>query len=259
MVYRNAGKALKGDSEARWTLAYQLGTAAMIGGMGGMPMDLPKLAALATQPITGLSSSDYDDKFRRTLADILPQAAVNAIMDGLPGLMGPLGPSLGHRMGYDSGIINSEPKDGDDGLETFVMKNIVGASGSMMNDWHNAATALFEGDYQKAFEKALPGSLKDLAKAYRLGTEGVTTKGGQTIRDASFADALLQTLGFSGVERERQTEGHYKLEEAIKNQPKTVAEQLKEKHRQRAGQTVLGQPVTTKNRAITQEYGNAYE
>jgi hypothetical protein len=260
MLYRNAFKAFKGDSEARWTLAYQLGTAAMLGGMGGMPLDLPKLAGLATQPVTGMAPSDWDDKMRREGASLMGQTATNAIMDGLPGLMGPLGPSLGHRMGFDAGLLNDEPKSASGGdIMSWAAKNVAGAPGGMLMDWLDGVHALEGGDFQKASEKFLPGSLKDFAKAYRLGTSGVQA-GGKTIRPASYGDALLQTLGFSGVERERQTEGHYELQKALKNQPKTVAEQLKAKQAaKRAGNYPMGVKPTAKNAAMIRDYRNAYQ
>ena len=69
MMYRNMGKAAMGDNEARWTLAYQLGTAAAIGGMGGMPLDLPKLASIASMPLGGPSPEDWADKEHRWLAE----------------------------------------------------------------------------------------------------------------------------------------------------------------------------------------------
>ena len=260
MLYRNAFKAFKGDSEARWTLAYQLGTAALLGGMGGMPMDLPKLMGIATQPVTGMAPSDWDDKMRREIADFAGPTVANAVMEGVPGMMGPLGPSLGHRMGFDAGVLNDEPKSGSPtDISAWAFKNVVGAPGNMLLNWLGALHSLEGGDYQKAAEQALPGSLADFAKAYRLGTTGVQA-GGKTIRPASVGDAILQTAGFSGVERERQTEGHKKLQEAIKNQPKTVAEQLKAKQAaKRQGATILGQKVTPKNAALVRDYANAYQ
>ena len=261
MLYRNAYKAFKGDTEARWTLAYQLGTAAMLGGMGGMPMDLPKLAGIATQPVTGMAPSDWNDAMVRQLTDTLGPTAAHAIMEGLPGLMGPLGPSLGHRMGFDAGLINDEPKSASGGdILSWVAKNVAGAPGGMLVDWLDGAAALEKGDYQTAGEKFLPGSLKDFAKAYREGTTG-EVKGGKTIRPGSFGDALLQVLGFSGVERERQMEGHYKLQAAIKAQDaaakQTKGDQLKAKHAAKA--SVLGVPVSKKHAALESEYGSAYQ
>jgi hypothetical protein len=232
----------------------------MLGGMGGMPLDLPKLAGLATQPVTGMAPSDWDDKMRREMAGTLGPTATNAIMEGLPGLMGPLGPSLGHRMGFDAGLLNDEPKSASGGdIMSWVGKNVAGAPGGMLMDWLDGMHSLESGDFQKASEKFLPGSLKDFAKAYRLGTTGVQA-GGKTIRPASYGDALLQTLGFSGVERERQTEGHYELQKALKNQPKTVAEQLKAKQAaKRAGAYPMGIKPTAKNAPLIRDYRNAYQ
>lgn len=266
MLYRNAFKAFKGDTEARNTLAYQLGTAAMLGGMGGMPMDLPKLAGIATSPLTGAGPSDWDDKMRRMLADTIGPEATNVVMEGLPGLMGPLGPSLGHRMGFDAGILNDEPKSGSSkDVMAWVAKNLAGAPGSVLMDWLDAAGALEKGDYQGMAEKALPGSLKDFAKAYREATTGKVV-GGKTIREASYGDALLQTLGFSGVEAQRQMEGHYAMQKAVQEasaaKKQTVGEKLKAAQRERMAKgrkSVLGTPVTKDNRAIAAEYGHAYE
>src|ERR1700722_12097105 len=261
MLYRNAYKAFKGDTEARWTLAYQLGTAAILGGMGGMPMDLPKLAGIATQPITGMAPSDWNDATVRELTNVLGPTGAHAIMEGLPGMMGPLGPSLGHRMGFDAGLLNDEPKSGSpDDIGAWAFKQLVGAPGGMIGNWLKGGAALESGDYQKAAENFLPGSLADFAKAYREATTG-EAKGGKTIRDASYGDAILQTLGFTGVERERQMEGHYKLQEAIKAQDaaqkQTKGEQLKAKHAAKA--TVLGVPVNKKHAALESEYGSAYQ
>ena len=266
MLYRNMAKAAHGDKEASWTLAYQLGTAAMLGGMGGMPLDLPKLAGIATSPLTGAGPSDWNDKMRRMLADTIGPEATNVVMEGLPGLMGPLGPSLGHRMGFDAGILNDEPKSGSSkDVISWVAKNLAGAPGSVIKDWLDAAGALEKGDYQGMAEKALPGSLKDFAKAYREATVGKVV-GGKTIREASYGDAILQTLGFSGVERERQMEGHYALQKALQEasaaKKETVGEKLKQAQRDRMAKgrrSVLGVPTTPQNRALQAEYGKAYQ
>jgi hypothetical protein len=266
MLYRNMYKAAHGDKEAMSTMAYQLGTAAMLGGMGGMPLDLPKLAGIATSPVTGAMPSDWNDRTRRMFADTFGPEIADGVMDGLPGLMGPLGPSLGHRMGFDAGLLNDEPKSGKSSdVMAWVAKNLAGAPGGVLMDWLDAGAALEQGDYQKMSEKALPGSLKDLAKAYREATIGKVV-GGHTIRGASYGDALLQTFGFSGVEAQRQMEGHYAMQKAIQEasaaKKQTVGEKLKQAQRDRAAKgrpSVLGTPITKTNRAIAKEYGRVYQ
>jgi hypothetical protein len=263
MMYRNIFKALPekmggaADSEARWTLAYQLGTAAALGGMGGMPMDLPKLAGIAGQALGGPSPSDWADKEQRLLTGLLGETGANVINEGLPGMMGPFGPSLGHRTGFDAGFLFGEPSsERPDDMLSYGAKIAAGATGGMAIDWLTAIQNMEKGEYERAAEGVLPGSLKDFAKSYRLATEG-SMAGNKEIRPASYGDALLQFLGFSGVERERQMAGHYALQKAIKDQPQTKGEQLKAKHQQK--QSVLGIGVSKKNASLASEYSSAYQ
>lgn len=259
MMYRNIGKAATGDSEARWALSYQLGTAAMLGGLGGMPMDLPKLAGLASQAVGGPAPSDYEDKLRRFITDYAGETAANIALEGLPSLAGALGPSLGHRAGYDFGIGFGEPdsEKPSDGL-TYLAKQAVGATGGMAMDWLTAIHNAEQGEWGKAMQTALPGSLKDIAKAYQLATEG-TTVGKQQLQEASVGEALLQLLGFSSLERERAFSGHFALQRALKaeqaEQKQTKGEQLKVKHQQ----STLGVTIPKKQRAIASEYESAYQ
>jgi hypothetical protein len=267
MMYRNIAKSLPekwggdADNEARWTLAYQLGTAAALGGMGGMPMDLPKLVGLAGQAVGGPSPADWDDKFYRTMVDLGGETTAKAIHDGIPGMMGPFGPSLGHRTGFDAGFLFGEPKsDNVDDLYAYFAKSLAGASVGMGFDWLNALHQAEQGNFERAAEGVLPGSLKDFMKAYRLGTQGQMA-GKQQVTPPSFGDELLQILGFSGVEREQKLAGHFALQKALKaqqaEQAQTKGAQLKAKHA--AKQSVLGVPVTAKERAIAQEYQRAYQ
>jgi hypothetical protein len=263
MMYRNIFKALPesmggaADSEARWTLAYQLGTAAALGGMGGMPMDLPKLAGIAGQALGGPSPSDWADKEQRLLTGLLGETGANVINEGLPGMMGPFGPSLGHRTGFDAGFLFGEPSsERPDDMLSYGAKMAAGATGGMAIDWLTAIQNMEKGEYERAAEGVLPGSLKDFAKSYRLATEG-SVAGSKEIRPASYGDALLQFLGFAGVERERQMAGHYALQKAIKDQPQTKGEQLKAKHQQK--QSVLGVGISKKNASLASEYGSAYQ
>jgi hypothetical protein len=267
MMYRNIAKALPeklggaGDNEARWTLAYQLGTAAALGGMGGMPMDLPKLAGLGVQAVGGPSPADWDDKFYRALVDNLGETGAKLIHDGLPGAMGPFGPSLGHRTGFDAGLLFGEPKsDNVDDLFGYAAKSFAGASVGMGMDWLNALHQAEQGNFERAGEGILPGSLKDFMKTYRNATEGQTA-GKQQVEPPSFGHELLQMLGFSSVESERMMAGHFALQKALKaqqaEQAQTKGAQLKAK--QAARQSVLGVPVTAKERALGQEYQRAYQ
>ena len=255
MMYRNISKAAMGDTEAKWTVAYQLGTAALLGGMGGMPLDLPKLAGLASQAVGGPSPSDYADKLHRLLSEYLGETGANAMEEGLPGLMGPLGPSIGHRSGYDAGFFFAEPhSEHPDDFMSYAAKMAMGASGGMAIDWWNALQDVEAGKYERAGEGVLPGSLKDFLKSYRLATEG-TMVGNQQVRPASMGDALQQFFGFSGVQRQQALAGHYALQKAERALPPTKGEQLKARHQEK---TVLGVKVPKRGGALAQEYENAY-
>lgn len=266
MMYRNIAKSLPeklggdADNEARWTLAYQLGTAAALGGMGGMPMDLPKLAGLAGQAVGGPSPSDWDDKFYRTLVEYLGKNGADLIHDGLPGIMGPYGPSLGHRTGFDAGFLFGEPKsDSPDDIFNYTAKSLAGASVGMGLDWMNALHNAEQGNWERAGEYLMPGSLKDMFKTYRNATEG-SMAGKQQVAPASFGDEVLQMLGFSGVQREQQMAGHFAFQKRIKAdqaaQAATKGAQLKAKHQ---GRTTLGVRVSRGEEATAREYEDAYQ
>ena len=263
MMYRNIGKSLPeklggaGDNEARWTLAYQLATAAALGGMGGMPMDLPKLVGLAGQAAGGPAPSDWDDKFYRTLESNLGPDAAKLIHDGIPGMMGPYGPSLGHRTGFDAGFLFAEPKsDRPDDLYAYAAKSLAGASVGMGFEWLQALHDAEQGDYERAGEGVLPGTLKDMFKAYRLATEGQMAGKAQVTEPGSVGDVIQQLLGFSGVEREQKLAGHFALQKAMKAQ-QSVSDQLKAKRSHE--KSVLGVKIPKKQAALGEEYENAYQ
>ena len=261
-MYRNMGKALpekmggSGDNEARWTLAYQLATAAALGGMGGMPMDLPKLIGIGGQALGGPSPSDWDDKFYRTLESNLGPNIAKFVHDGVPGLMGPYGPSIGHRAGWDAGMLFGEPKsDSADDLFSYAAKNFAGASVGMGMDWLNALHQAEQGNWERAGEYMMPGSLKDFLKVYRNATQGQMA-GKSQVSPPSFGHELLQGLGFSSVNSERLMSGHFALQKEVKAQ-QTVTDQLKAKRSRE--KSVLGVKIPKKQRALGEEYENAYQ
>ena len=263
MMYRNMAKAApkmaggEANTEARWTLAYQLTTAAALGGMGGMPLDVPKMAAIASMPLGGPSPDDWNDMTQRFLTSVIGETGANIIQEGLPSLAGQYGPSLGHRAGYDAGFIYGSPESGSAAdMLSFAAKQAVGAGPSMALQWMDAIHQIELGNYQEAFENALPGSLKDIAKAYRLSTQGQTTRSGKVIYSGSVGDTIQQLLGFSSLERERAQAGHHALQKELQSE-KNVGDQLKAKHKERA--TVLGVPVSKKQKATASEYERAYQ
>jgi hypothetical protein len=254
-------KAARGDREALKTVAYQLGTAAAFGGMGGMPMDAPKLAGLASQALGGPAPSDYDDRFRRALVDSIGPTGANVIEEGLPSLAGPFAPVLGHRMGFDSGMIFGEPKSGSGAdIGSFLFQNLSGASGSTITGWVDGLHQLEAGEYEKAGEGMLPGVTRDIAKGLRVATEGVTTPKGQMIHPGSFAAGLVQALGFQPAEIARAQQGRFELQKAIRAQAavKTKGQLLKEKAAA-ARPSALGVNISPHNRALVQEYERAYQ
>jgi hypothetical protein len=221
-LYHNMYKALperlggEANVEARRTLAYQLGTAFAFGGMGGMPMDIPKVAGLASQALGGPAPSDYDEKFHEGLASMFGPEIANMFEQGAPALAGDWGPALGHRMGFNSDLFYGEPASGSTAdIGNWIGSNLAGASASTIGGWHNTIQALEAGDYEKAAEDALPGSFRDIAKAYREVTQG-TFAGPRMVKPASVGDAFLQTLGFQSLAQERAWAGHYALQKEIK-------------------------------------------
>ena len=133
-------------------------------------------------------------------------------------------------------------------------------------DWMNALHQAEQGNWERAGEYVMPGSLKDILKAYRNTTQGGMA-GKLQVSPPSVGDELLQLMGFSGVERERMMAGHFALQKALKadqaeqaaNKPLTYGERLRQAQQARKDNTVLGVKVSKKQTPLAREYSNAYQ
>ncbi|WP_374309870.1 hypothetical protein [Methylocella sp.] len=92
-----------------------------------------------------------------------------------------------------------EPEgDRPDSLRNWLLGEIAGAPAGLLVDTVDGAQSLFKGDLEKAFEKLFPAkAVADLAKTYRLATEGKTGRGGEPgMAPLSPVEAGVQAFGF---------------------------------------------------------------
>jgi hypothetical protein len=103
----------------------------------------------------------------------------------------------------------------------------------------------------------LPRIMPDFVKAIGLAQTGKTTANGGQITPASYEDAAWRMLGFSTLQQQRIQAGAAAAQADLQAQKLTKAEQLKAK--QKAKQTIMGVPVTAKNRALLKEREQVYQ
>ncbi len=114
---------------------------------------------------------------------------------------------LGPRIGLNPDFFYGEPDDHTAGAwMKYLAREVSGASGSVFQSGVQGIDDLENGDYGKAAEGLLPGSLRDIFKAVGLYNEGVVS-GGKQVKPGSFASGALQAAGFTPQADERTREG----------------------------------------------------
>ena len=187
---KNASLAEKRGALAELTGV--LGMGALFHGMTGMPLYSLVMATLSTLAKGNAGGGDDDDpeKYMATDADYMfrykflpkwfgPMAGVvaNGAISEASGL------NIGSRTSFDS-MWFREGQAGKDWAETVqntILANIAGAS--LAPNFIGAVQDFNDGNITRGFEKSLPAFFKGAATAYRLGTEGAETRGGDQIME----------------------------------------------------------------------------
>jgi len=92
--------------------------------------------------------------------------------------------------------------EGRDEGAAYALQVLGPTGGSFLNMWQGLSDAA-RGDVLKGGEKVLPKAIGDIVKAYRLGTEGATTRQGDHIKDMKGMEVFLQSIGFGSSELQR--------------------------------------------------------
>ena len=203
-VSRDIHQAFKGDTpqarkEARHQLAGIMGMMALMAGVSGT------LGFNLMMTIAGALFGDDDDpfdfeqRFKSSVLDILGPELGGVVLNGVPGHY--LGIDLVNRIGMPDLWFRSPTRDlqGKDEFDYWVM-NSLGASVSMLGDAWRGISLMREGNYERGVEALVPKWARDLIRAQRYASEGLTNiRGDQVLADDAMSawDVIAQAVGFT--------------------------------------------------------------
>jgi hypothetical protein len=199
LIARLAHTAFKGANAvergiARRALTYTLLHTAAIGGTLGMPG-----AALLTSLIARLfGPSDEPPDFEKLAREAIDDQTISDLL--LKGVPAMLGVDLSSKFGMGNMLSINAFSDFPHDRKSFqdYVFGSLGPTVGMGAKAADGAALMYKGDVAKGAELLLPSGFANAMKGYRIGTEGVSLRKGDTVlapEELGFADALLQGLG----------------------------------------------------------------
>jgi N12 class adenine-specific DNA methylase len=144
---------------------------------------------------------DPEEELKRVVVDTLGAELGGAVLYGLPGHI--MGINLSDRIGMPDLWFRSpdQIEEGEDAYN-YWLKQVIGAVPSIAeNLFFRGPDKLMKGDYGRGIETMLPKAARDILKAGRYYSEGVTTsKGDPIIDDLPTYKVIVQALGFTPAE-----------------------------------------------------------
>lgn len=180
-------------------------TTAAVAGVRGAPFYGALMTLAGT--VFGLLGKDDDDPeeaLRKIVSEtagdsMIGRAVAGTVLDGIPGYL--TGTALTNRVGTgdlwfrDSGRDLSSEQQWSD----IITSNITPLS--VAHQLWKASDDISKGNYERGMEKMLPSALKNIAKVWRYGTEGVQDKyGNPIIENVPVQDLIKQAIGFTPAE-----------------------------------------------------------
>lgn len=222
LVLRNAAIALgkvEGASAreikaAKATLGYLAATHFAAAGAIGVPASGALMFAIdmAMAGLAAATGSDdepwkSEEELRKALAATFNDDVALLVSKGLPAY---LGLDLSQRLGAgDIASVFRMPDDSAEGADWYrkAVTNALGPFfGGVLPRAADGANYLAHGDLAKGFEKMAPSIVANTMRAYRYGTEGLTTKYGRMVvpaDDFSVGALAIRAAGFT-TEKERE-------------------------------------------------------
>lgn len=197
--------ALEAKLEARRTLFGLLFMQTSFAGVMGLPM----MGALGV--VYGILAGDDDDipaDMERDLTAILikwfGEDVGYAMARGAIDKATPM--ALSSRLDLKDAFfrepLKADELEGGEEVAAYALQ-ILGPTGGSAVKAGDAIGYLAKGELLKGTEKLLPKAIGDILKAYRLSTEGATTRQGDKIKDMKAMEVFLQGLGFGSSELNR--------------------------------------------------------
>ncbi len=215
MIYtlaRQTYQSIKGETdaerkEARKSLGAILAMHATFAGVLGLPMVGMLLSVASWMGGDDDDPWDAEVALRNYLAEAFGPTISNLLMKGAPRALTPA--DISSRVGINNLLL----PDVQEGLEgkRWAESAMAGALGPVAGIGLNVAKGtqeISEGHNLRGLETILPVFLKNFAKTYRYGEEGVQDKTGVSIMDeVSSMDLLVQGMGFSPSDVRTANEG----------------------------------------------------
>jgi hypothetical protein len=208
MIFRLGYNAFKGASAgeraiARRALTYTLLHTAAIGGVLGMPGAAAITALVARLFGPDDEPPDFEKWAREAIGD---QVISDLLLNGVPAM---LGMNASQKFGMGNMLSINAFADFPHDRKSFE-KYVFGSLGPSVGLGAKAVdgTALiYSGDVARGAEQLLPSGFANAMKGYRIGTEGVALRKGDTVlapEELGFVDALMQGLGMPTTPITRQ-------------------------------------------------------
>lgn len=212
---RAAYQALHGESPdvraiARRQLVATLGVTFAMSGALGLP-GLGTLGGLIGLLAKALSDDDepwdWEVELRNLLADKFGKEAGEVISRGVLRALMPWDISI--RVGMGDLWFRKNNREGQSPREAFAsdLANILGPTAGSLLGWYTAADHMARGNYAKAAEAITPKAIRDIIKAGREGTQGVTSYSGEPLMDLTPAESIGRLLGFAPARASEMYEG----------------------------------------------------
>ena len=188
-----AGASSAEKAIARRQLAWTMGIHFAMAGAKGTPFIATLLWAMGF--VFG-GGDDDDDMIRDYIKD---KETSDLLLNGIPKW---LGIDMSQKVGASSmfslfPFMDTKPQDGEDFWKDVVV-SLMGPTGSLGERAFRAIQYGSQGDYYKGIEAAAPTGVANVMKAFRFGTEGVTTKAGDVHipgEDFTFMELVAQAAG----------------------------------------------------------------
>ncbi len=190
-------------AEARKFLFGVLAAQQLVTGALGLPMAFPiGVLAKVLAGIFGDPEDEFDPEiaFRQFMADMFGETGGQVLSKGLPALMDVDLRNIG--MGEILNPMGRMNTGGKEGREYFkeLVYGALGPLGGQLGDKFEAMRHFEQGDVLKGVELSVPKFIASPLKAYRYGSDGLTTRSGNTSLESDRFhawDLTLQSLGFT--------------------------------------------------------------
>lgn len=201
-MVRNFRGAVKGDKEAGKVLLNTLVMQQVIAGAAGFPLAAPIgfIANLVAKMFSeGDEPPDMEVWWRNFWSDMLGDDLGRVFTKGLPTLANiDLSGSVGLGNTFSLFPYTKDKQSlRDQGLE--YMLNFFGPAGALSADALDGFDLVMKGDVQKGVEKLLPKVARNVIKAERIATEGITTRSGNELMSAEELGPLSVFASAAGI------------------------------------------------------------